>query len=203
MPGDEFLRSLNCNNNSYNVDSAGNWLDWNQTTEQAHFRAFASRMIGFRLQQPALRPDSFYAGLDGDGNRMAPLDWFGADKSHRTGSPDAGFWQATPAQPDANGHNRTLAWRYDGAELGGGDTILVLFNGEPIDREFTLPWTGPARSTWCRVTDTAAWAEGARPVRRHSACVRGWRECALRRCRALAGGVRRTMNARSFQRSRR
>jgi len=36
----------------------------------------------------------------------------------------------------------------------------VLFNGEPIARDFTLPWTGPARSTWCRVTDTAAWAEG-------------------------------------------
>ncbi|MBL8313561.1 MAG: glycogen-debranching protein [Rubrivivax sp.] len=158
--GDEFLRSLNCNNNSYNVDSAGTWLDWNLTAEQAQFRAFASRMIGFRLRQPALRPDRFYAGVDGNGNRMAPLDWFGADKSHRTGSPDAGFWQATPAQPDAHGHNRTLAWRYDGAELGGGDTILVLFNGEPIARDFTLPWTGPARSTWCRVTDTAAWAEG-------------------------------------------
>jgi glycogen operon protein len=172
--GDEFLRSLNCNNNSYNVDSEGNWLDWARTAEQTNFREFAARMIGFRKSQPALRPDGFYAGADGNGNQMAPLDWFGADKTYRTGSPDAAFWQATPARPDGSGHNRTLAWRYDGTELGGGDTILVLFNGEPVGRDFTLPWTGPARSTWCRVTDTAAWAEGPDQVdATASVCVGG------------------------------
>jgi glycogen operon protein len=158
--GDELLRSLNCNNNGYNVDSSGSWLNWTLTAEQSDFREFAARLIRFRTNQPALRPDRFHAAADGNGNRMAPLDWFGADKSYRTGSPDDGFWQATPANPDATGQNRTLAWRYDGAELGGGDTILVLFNGEPVGRVFTLPWTGPGHSTWCRVTDTASWAEG-------------------------------------------
>jgi glycogen operon protein len=172
--GDEFLRSLNCNNNAYNVDSPANWLNWELSAAQQAFRTFATRLIRFRLGQPALRPDDFYAAGDGDGNRMAPLDWFGADKSYRTGSPDAGFWQATPASPDASGQNRTLAWRYDGGELGGGDTILVLFNAEPVDRDFTLPWTGPGRSTWCRVTDTAAWAEGPDQVDLAAAtCVGG------------------------------
>jgi glycogen operon protein len=162
--GDEFLRSLNCNNNAYNVDASGNWLNWQWSTAQSQFQTFAARMIQFRKSQPALRPDSFYAGLDGNGNFMAPLDWFGADKSYRTTSSDAGWWQATAAQPDAGGQNRTLAWRYDGSELGGGGTVLVLYNGEPVNRNFTLPWTGAGRSTWCRVTDTAAWAEGANQV---------------------------------------
>ena len=172
--GDEFLRSLNCNNNSYNVDSAGSWLNWSLTAEQATFKEFAARMIRFRKDQPALRPDAFYAVADGNGNRMAALDWFGADKSHRTGSSDASFWQATSASPDGGGQNRTLAWRYDGAELGGGDTILVLFNGEPARRDFTLAWTGPGRSTWCRVTDTASWAEGPNQVDlAASTCVGG------------------------------
>ena len=162
--GDEFLRALNCNNNAYNVDSVGTWLNWSWNADQQNFKEFASRMIQFRKNQPALRPENFYATVDGNGNFMAPLDWFGADKSYRTTSADGSFWQATPASPDGNGQNRTLAWRYDGAELGGGDTVLVLYNGEPFSRNFTLPWTGPGRSTWCRVTDTSAWAEGSGQV---------------------------------------
>jgi glycogen operon protein len=172
--GDEFLRSLNCNNNSYNVDSTGSWLNWTLTADQVNFQQYAAGMIRFRSQQPALRPDSFYAQVDGNGNRMAALDWFGADKSYRTRSADAAFWQATPASPDGNGQNRTLAWRYDGSELGGGDTILVLLNGEPGMRDFTLPWTGPDRRTWCRVTDTASWAEGPNQIDlAASSCVGG------------------------------
>ena len=65
---------------------------------------------------------------------------------------------------DSTGQNRTIAWRYDGSELGGDDTILVLFSGEPSQRDFTLPWTGVGKTTWCRVTDTASWAEGAMQV---------------------------------------
>lgn len=172
--GDEFLRSLNCNNNAYNVDAVGNWLNWGFAPEQSNFRAFAKAMIQFRKAQPALRPENFYAGSDGNGNFMAPLDWFGADKSYRTTSSDSAWWQATVARPDASGQNRTLAWRYDGSELGGGNTILVLYNAEPGRRSFTLPWTGPGKSTWCRVTDTAAWAEGPGQVDlAASACVGG------------------------------
>ena len=175
--GDEFLRTLNCNNNTYNVDSSGTWLNYGVLktgTPEMHFNTFASRMIQFRKNQPALRPDNFYAGTDGNSNNMAPLDWFGADKSHRTNDAGGNFWGATPATPDSTGQNRTLAWRYDGSELGGGDTILVLFNGEPSQRDFSLPWTGAGKTTWCRVTDTASWAEGAKQVDlAASSCVGG------------------------------
>ncbi len=42
--------------------------------------------------------------------------------------------------------------------------MLVLYNGEPDFRNFTLPSTGPNKSAWCRITDTASWAEGANQV---------------------------------------
>ncbi len=161
--GDEFLRSVNCNNNSYNVDSVGTWLDKSVLTSgtpQNNFQLFAKAMIAFRKAQPALRPTAFYAGTDGNGNSMAPLDWFGSDKSYRTTSSDNSWWQATVATPDASGQNRTIAWRYDGSEYGSTSTILVLYNGESVLRNFVLPWTGNGKTTWCRVTDTAAWDEG-------------------------------------------
>jgi glycogen operon protein len=162
--GDEFLRSINCNNNPYNLDSSGNWLNWSLSTEQQHFLAFAKAMIQFRKNQPALRPDFFYSGNDNNGNWMGGLNWFGADKTYRNDNNDGNWWGATSWNPDAQGQNRTMAWRYDGSELGGGDLILVLYNGEPEQRNFTLPWTGNNKSTWCRVTDTSSWAEGANQV---------------------------------------
>jgi len=67
-----------------------------------------------------------------------------------------------------------MAWRYDGSQNGGGDVILVLHNGEPVGRNFVLPWTGPGKSTWCRVTDTSSWAEGPSQVDLNaSVCVGG------------------------------
>jgi glycogen operon protein len=59
--GDEHLRSLNCNNNPYNLDSVGNWLSYTFTTDQANFGNFAKRMIAFRKLHPALRPQTWYS----------------------------------------------------------------------------------------------------------------------------------------------
>ena len=58
--GDEYLRSLNCNNNAYNVDSVANWLSYNWTGAQSYFNAFVQGMIAFRRAHAALRPLSFY-----------------------------------------------------------------------------------------------------------------------------------------------
>jgi hypothetical protein len=59
--GDEALRSLNCNNNPYNLDSSANWLSWTRTTDQSNFQTFAKAMIAFRKAHPALRPANFYS----------------------------------------------------------------------------------------------------------------------------------------------
>jgi len=54
--GDEYSRTLQCNNNAYNLDSTANWLNYSWSTDQSNFFNFAQRIIAFRLADSALRP---------------------------------------------------------------------------------------------------------------------------------------------------
>ena len=151
--GDEYLRTLNCNNNPYNLDASTNWLGWTWNAEQTNFHAFSQRMIAFRKAHPALRPLNFYSGSDTNGNVMEQLRWF---------KPDGGVADATYFN---DGANHALAWRIDGTEFGdSASAIYVAHNGWSAQINFTLPWPGAGKS-WYRVTDTCNWAEGASQVR--------------------------------------
>lgn len=150
--GDEFLRSLNGNNNPYNLDSSANWLSWVWNSDQTTFRTFAQRLIAFRKAHPALRPQNFYSSSDNNGNVMEQLRWFKPDGQ----VPDAAYW--------GNGNNHALAWRYDGTEFGDpAAAIYVAYNGWSGNVDFTLPWPGAGRS-WYRVMDTSVWNEGPNTV---------------------------------------
>jgi glycogen operon protein len=150
--GDEFLRSLNGNNNPYNLDSSANWLSWSWSADQTTFRTFAQRLIAFRKAHPGLRPQDFYSGADTNGNVMEQLRWFKPDGQ----VPDAAYWN--------NGNNHALAWRIDGTEFGDpAPAIYVAYNGWSGDVDFTLPWPGAGRS-WYRVMDTSTWNEGPNTV---------------------------------------
>jgi glycogen operon protein len=151
--GDEALRSLNCNNNPYNLDSVANWLNTSWTTDQSNFNAFAKGMIAFRKAHPALRPSTFYSSVDNNGNVMEQLRWFKPDGS----VPDATYFN------DANNH--AIAWRIDGSEFADpASAIYVAYNGWSGSVNFSLPWPGTGKN-WYRVTDTCNWAEGANQVR--------------------------------------
>ena len=151
--GDEVLRSLNCNNNPYNLDSSANWLGWTLSTDQSNFQEFAKRMVAFRKAHPALRPANFYSSTDTNGNVMEQLRWFKADG----GVADATYFN------DANNH--ALAWRIDGSEFGdSASAIYVAHNAWSAQVNFVLPWPGSGKS-WYRVTDTCTWAEGTTQVR--------------------------------------
>ncbi|HET9396339.1 MAG TPA: hypothetical protein VFO36_09805, partial [Nitrospiraceae bacterium] len=77
--GDEFLRTVRCNNNPYNLDSSGNWLSWSWSTPQATFKTFTERLLAFRKSHPALRPAMFYSTLDNNGNVVEQHRWFKPD----------------------------------------------------------------------------------------------------------------------------
>jgi glycogen operon protein len=150
--GDEFLRTLQGNNNPYNLDSTGNWLNYTWDTNQSTFNTFAKRLIAFRKAHPALRPVNFYSGVDNNGNVMEQLRWF----------------QPSGAVADTayftNTSNHAIAWRLDGTEFG--DTVSALYvayNGWSGSVNFTLPWPGTGK-TWYRVMDDATWNEGANTV---------------------------------------
>lgn len=151
--GDEYLRTMNCNNNPYNLDASTNWLGWTRTAEQSNFQAFSKAMMAFRKGHPALRPANFYSSADTNGNVMEQLRWFKADG----GVADASYF--------GNGSNHALAWRIDGTEFGdAASAIYVAHNAWSAQVNFVLPWPG-AGKTWYRVTDTCNWAEGASQVR--------------------------------------
>jgi glycogen operon protein len=151
--GDEALRSLNCNNNPYNLDSSANWLNWSWTTDQSNFQEFAKRMIAFRKAHPALRPANFYSSSDTNGNVMEQLRWF---------KPDGSVADTTYFN---DGNNHAIAWRIDGSEFGDtASAIYVAHNAWSAQVNFVLPWPGSGKS-WYRVTDTCTWAEGTGQVR--------------------------------------
>jgi glycogen operon protein len=150
--GDEYLRSIRCNNNPYNLDSSANWLTTSWTSDQSTFRTYAQRMIAFRKAHPALRPAGFYTAADTNGNGMGQLDWF----TPAGATPDSTYW----ADPSSH----ALGRRIDGTEFGDASGALYVgYNGWSGDVIFTLPSPGTGKQ-WYRVTDTSTWAEGANQV---------------------------------------
>jgi len=150
--GDEHLRSINGNNNPYNLDSSANWLSWSWNTDQTNFGTFTSRMLAFRNAHPSLRPQNFYSSVDNNSNVMEQIRWFKPDGN----VPDSTYWN------DPNNH--AIAWRIDGTEFSdSASAIYTAYNGWSGSVTFTLPWPGIGKS-WYRVTDTCNWAEGPNQV---------------------------------------
>jgi isoamylase len=145
MGGDEYLRSLHCNNNAYNVDSVANWLNYSWTSDQTNFNAFVQGMIAFRKVHAALRPLNFYSS--------AQLAW----------------WTPAGTTPDAtyfnSGSNHAIAYQFNGSALGDSySSIYVAYNGWSGNVNFVLPSPNKG-ANWYRVTDTCGWAEGPKQVR--------------------------------------
>lgn len=141
--GDEYLRSLQCNNNPYNVDSIANWLNFSLTTDQSNFNSFVRGMIAFRKAHAALRPLNFYTS--------SQLAWWTPG-----GAPaDAGYFD--------NGNNHAIAYQFSGDFGDSSPSVYVAYNGWKDTVNFTLPSPG-AGANWYRVVDTCGWAEGPNQV---------------------------------------
>jgi isoamylase len=137
--GDEFLRTLQCNNNAYNLDSPGNWLNYGWSTDQQNFDNFAQRAIAFRLAHPALRPVTWYTS--------SQVQW----------------WEPSGVQADStywnNTSNYAIAYTVNGSSFGDSNSMYIAYNGWSGSVTFTLP-TPPTGTNWYRVTDTCDWNDG-------------------------------------------
>ncbi|MDB5218941.1 MAG: alpha amylase catalytic region, partial [Myxococcaceae bacterium] len=113
--GDERLRTQHGNNNAYNLDSPGIWLDWTPSANADAFATFAARAFAFRSAHAALRPAMHWREpFDAKG---AQVTWLRDD-----GQP------ADAAYLDATAHH-FLAWSLDGASLGDdARALLVVYN---------------------------------------------------------------------------
>lgn len=147
--GDELLRSLNCNNNPYNLDSIANWLNFSLDVFQQEFQIYAQRLIAFRKSHPAFRPANFYSSVDNNNNVMEQLRWF---------QPNGAVADSTYFD---NGNNHAIAYRIDGTEFNdSASSIYVAYNGWSDNVNFVLPWPGNGKN-WYRVMDTSNWNESA------------------------------------------
>lgn len=146
--GDELLRTINCNDNAYNVDQPGNYLSWTNNSvgtlmdpfsEQQNFQTFSTGMINFRMAHPAFRPLNYYTN--------AQITWLDAAAQ-------------TPNWASSNTSNQ-LAFQLNGNQFAGESAaaIYVGYNGGANQTTFTLP-APPSGTTWTRVADTQAAFEG-------------------------------------------
>jgi len=129
--GDEFLRSQKGNSNTYNIDNATNWLNYNWTAEQKNFQVFARSVIAFRANHAAFRPANFYSSEQ--------VRWYQPSGSVE----DAGYFQ--------NPNNHALGWWLNGAALGdSAPALYVGYNAWSGDVTFQLP-PPPTGKSWMRV----------------------------------------------------
>jgi glycogen operon protein len=134
--GDEMLRNVACNNNAYNVDSVGTWLDWSGLERRSEFFTFVRRLLQFRRSHPVLwSEDSFYAHATWLDHDALELD------DAYLNSPDLHF----------------LAFRLDATSIPDETikSLYVAYNGWTGDIATTLPLAAPGAS-WYRVLDTAS-----------------------------------------------
>jgi len=134
--GDEYLRSLQCNNNAYNLDSSANWLNYGWNTDQSNFNTFATRLIAFRKAHPSLRPPTWYAS--------SQVVWWQPSGAQA----DSGYWNNTS--------NHAIAYTINGSDFGDANSIYIAYNGWSGNVNFTLP-APPTGSNWYRVADTCNW----------------------------------------------
>jgi isoamylase len=137
--GDEYLRSINCNNNPYNVDSTANWLNYSWNTNQSNFYNFTQRAVAFRRAHPALRPVNWYTSSE--------VEWWQPSGVQATSS----YWN--------NPSNYAIAYTINGSDFSDSNSIYIAYNGWSGQVTFTLP-SPPTGTNWYRVTDTCNWNDG-------------------------------------------
>ncbi|HHO51165.1 MAG TPA: glycogen-debranching protein [Deltaproteobacteria bacterium] len=140
--GDEFLRTQRCNNNPYNVDAPGIWLDWgwSEGGDPQAFTELTRSLLALRAAHPVLRPDTWRPDDQ--------VSWLAPDGS-----------VASSAYLD-NPDNHALALRLDGAPAQDpAQALFIAYNGWTDGVTFTLP-PAPSGQPWRIAVDTAPWLEG-------------------------------------------
>jgi glycogen operon protein len=147
--GDELGRTVKCNDNPYNLDSTGNWLDWSAADPTR--TAFVTTALATRNAHASLHPPTFPTGTDHNGNGRVDVEWLEASGA-----------TATSAYL-ANTAETFLAFERDASEFAGDPAaaILVAYDSNDAAVTWTLP-AAPAGTAWYRAIDTGtAAADGS------------------------------------------
>jgi glycogen operon protein len=140
--GDELGRTIQCNDNPYNVDSIGNWLDW--PLADSGRTAFVSGAFATRAAHASLHPATFRTGTDHNGNGLADVTWLTAG-----GTVASSAYLASTSET-------FLAYELDATEYGENvAAVLVAYNLGAAGVAWTLP-PPPSGTKWYAALDTSS-----------------------------------------------
>ena len=155
--GDEMGRTQLGNNNAYCQDNDTSWVDWTASDEARALIDFTRRVFALRREHPALRRRHFFRGDEGGGRK--DVSWLRPDGTEMT--PDD--WN------DGGNHVLGMLFHEDASEERdrrgrptSSECLLILLNGGPRSRSFTLPPDRPP-GAWEEQLNTAR--AGARVVK--------------------------------------
>jgi len=148
--GDEVGRTQHGNNNAYCQDNETTWIDWNLDAQKRTLLEFTSKLVHFRLSQPALRRRKYFQGRSIRGGGIKDVAWLAPNGQEMTDE----AWNADFV--------RSIGMLLSGSAIEEidergepifGDTLLVLLNGHHEKVPFTLPALDNDQH-WMRVLDT-------------------------------------------------
>ncbi len=150
--GDEIGRSQRGNNNAYCQDNEVSWYDWNLDSRRQALMRYVSQLIEIRRTQPALRRQHFFDGGQAGALPANDIAWFHPDGHEMTAADWAdqrlaalGVRIAAEASEERDDNGLPVI----------GNTLLILINGEPRSRSFTLPSAPQPAMCWEMLLDTA------------------------------------------------
>ncbi len=165
LHGDELGRTQGGNNNVYCQDNETAWIDWDLDADSRDLLEFTKECIRLVHSNPVFRHRSFLTGSSGRGpDDLRDVVWLRPDGMEM----DAGDWG------DGSGqilgmlcHGRAadeVDWR---GRPVYGETVLLLLNGGPRTRVFTLPEMDEP-GAWQLLVNTATSDGLPRVVRRRA-----------------------------------
>ncbi len=161
--GDESGRTLQANNNPFNLDNEANWLSWpGAPGYDTSLAEFTAAMLAFRAAHAALRPDHGWRVFgDADGDGITEVRWLRDDGS---------FVDDAYIDSDTN---HFVAWQLDGDELGDtSPSLYVAYNGWSGEVTATPP-AAPKGTQWRRAIDTSPWGSAFGHVQTDGPVVEG------------------------------
>jgi glycogen operon protein len=148
--GDEMGRTQLGNNNAYCQDNELTWIDWHLDADKRTLLDFATRLIHFRLSQPALRRRKYFQGRDIRGGEVKDVAWLAPDGREMTDE----AWNADFVRSLGMLLNGTAIEEVnERGEPITGDSLLALLNAHTDPVPFTLPPLDEYQE-WRRVFDT-------------------------------------------------
>ena len=180
LGGDEMARTQEGNNNTWCLDTAQSWFDWDLAESESDLVDFTRRLIKLRAAHPVLRRAHFLTGDEPLGSGLPDAWWFRPDGLRMTRR----NWEEDGARCLGVFLN---GWEIPGTDDAGeritDDSFLILFNAGGDAAEFRLP-TRRFGAMWTVELTTAEperLAEGERVAPRGSVPVPGWSVVILRR----------------------